>query len=385
MKVTVTKDQIVDGLQNAANVIPTKTGASYLRSMWLEAKNGTLAVMTTDASIEFAGTYPAQVEEEGLVGVQGRHFIDLVRRLPAGEIRLTQEAGGSTLVIEHGKNKKFTTPVSDPDWFQPFSTFPEGGAVALSGDLLQELLDRVIFCIGDSDAADAITCLCLKPVGNGRIDVCGLNGHQFALAGFINDDLAEKLPEGGLLIQKKHLLELKKWLHDDAIELHISEKVLHVRTIDRRESLTLPLAAHTYPDYNLFMDKVRGDNTSTLTLDRKEFMDSLGRIDLHTDNNCAYLTLTPTQIEISAHDKAVGSGNESLEATYNGNISRIAFPSRQLAEILGHFISPMVDMVLTGPEGPCCVSGADDKDYKVIVMPMKISDASFTDDNEGDA
>ena len=72
MKVTVTKDQIVDGLQNAANVIPTRTGASYLRSMWLEAKNGTLAVMTTDASIEFAGTYPAQVEEEGLVGVQGR-------------------------------------------------------------------------------------------------------------------------------------------------------------------------------------------------------------------------------------------------------------------------------------------------------------------------
>ena len=381
MKLTVAKEQIVEGLQKAANVIPSRTGAAYLRSVWLKAENGTVSVMATDANIEFTGTYAASIAEDGLVGVQGRAFIDLVRQLPAGELKLTAEQDSSTLFLEQGK-RKYKLPVNDPAWFQPFFQFPDNDAIEWSGDFLQELLDKVSFCIGDNDAADAITCLCLKPVGDGRIDVCGLNGHQFAIVSFTHDELAARLPEAGLLIQKKHLQELKKWLGSDAIELHISEKVLHLRTMDKRETLTLPIAAYTYPNYNVFMEKVQGDNVSHLSIDRKECMDALGRIAIFTENNCAYLTLHETEMNISAQDKEVGSADESIEAQYKGDIDRIAFPSRQLMEILGHFTSASIEFIFTGVEGPCCISGPDDPEYKVIIMPMKIADTTFYNEEE---
>ena len=39
----------------------------------------------------------------------------------------------------------------------------------------------------------------------GHIEVCGLNGHQFALTRFTHDDLSARLPEDGVLIQRKYV------------------------------------------------------------------------------------------------------------------------------------------------------------------------------------
>ena len=37
MYLTIKKEQIIDGLQKAASVIPSKAGAAYLRSIWMDA------------------------------------------------------------------------------------------------------------------------------------------------------------------------------------------------------------------------------------------------------------------------------------------------------------------------------------------------------------
>ena len=71
MFVKVFRNDIIDGLQKSSAIIPAKTGAAFLRTLWLEAKTGSLRIFSTDSSLEFTGEYSAVVEEEGLVGVQG--------------------------------------------------------------------------------------------------------------------------------------------------------------------------------------------------------------------------------------------------------------------------------------------------------------------------
>ena len=68
MLFTVKKENIIEGLQKAAGIIPTRAGAAYLRSLWIKAEGEVLTIMATDANIEFTGTYPADVKEPGLVG-----------------------------------------------------------------------------------------------------------------------------------------------------------------------------------------------------------------------------------------------------------------------------------------------------------------------------
>lgn len=383
MNITFMKENIVEGLQKAANILPSRTGAAYLRSIWLKAEEGHLAIMATDANIEFMGTYAAEVTQTGLVGVQGRAFVDLVKQLPAGKIHLSIDIESGNLRLEQGK-RKYTLPVNEAVWFQNFSEFPESGAVTWSGDFLQDVLDRVVFCISDDDSMNSIACLYMKSVGNGRIETCGLNGHQFALTGFINDTLATHLPEEGILLQKKYMQELKKWLSNDEIEIAFNEKRVYLRTLDGKESISLPRAIHTYPEYAVFMSKISDDNVTCLYVDRKECIDALGRISIfNTENStCAYLDISSEEMIISAQGQDIGSANEVLDIKYEGTIKRIAFPTRNLMEIFGHFSSNQIEMRLTTVEGPCGIKGNDDAEYTVIIMPMKIEENSYYTEEE---
>jgi DNA polymerase-3 subunit beta len=383
MKLIMTKESIIEGLQKAASIIPARTGAAYLRSLWLKAEGETLVIMSTDANIEFTGQYAATIIQEGLVGVQGRAFVDLVRQLPGGQITLTLDNQFGHLLLEQGR-RKYKLPMNDSTWFQSFSAFPAQNTVSWSADFFQEAIERVSFCISDDDNADAIGCLYMKNVGDGRIESCGLNGHQFALTAFTHDDLAGMLPPEGLLIQKKYVQEMKRWLAGlEEIELSVSEKRLYLRTGDGRESFSLPRSTYSYPDYMSFVSRLSAEGISQLEVDRKECMEALGRLSIFTTDNdrCTYLELSETELTLTAQGQDVGSADERLEVSYQGDIAKIAFPTRNFMEVLGHFTSARVQLSFTAVEGPCGISGKDDADYTVIIMPMKMTDTTYYEED----
>ena len=378
MFLKVYKEDVIEGLQKAASIIPAKTGAAYLRSIWLRAEKNSLHVLATDSNIEFSGSYTAEVLKEGLVGVQGRAFVDLLRKLPSGQITFSVEEGSSNLLVEQGR-RKYKLPTHDTVWFQNFSPFPETGAVVWSADYLAELIEKVGFCIADDESKDAIGCLYMNPSASGYIDACGLNGHQFAMLRFLHDDLHALLPKTGILIQKKYLSELKKWLGAAEIELSLTEKRLFLRTNDKKEMFCLPLSAYQYPDYTNFLSKVENGNASALGIQRKEAEDALERLLIFTtDNNrCTYFDLSGSEVVLSSNGLDVGSATETLDGEYAGDIKKIAFPTRNLLDILAHYQSEKLTMLLTGAEGPCGIKGGDDPEYTVIIMPMKIIEETY--------
>lgn len=374
MNLKVFKEEVIEGLQRAANIIPQRTGAAYLRSIWLKAENNTLELLATDSNIEFRGSYTAEVFEPGLVGVQGRSFVELLRRLPEGQISLKVDDSAPVLHIEQGR-RKYKLPVNDATWFQKFSDFPEEGAVMWAGDFFQEVIDRIIYCIGD-EGADALACLFMKPGANDCIEAAGMNGHQFAMMRFANDDLRALLPQEGILVQKKYLTELKKWLGTDEINVNISNKRLFVRMQNRSESLSLPLSSYQYPDYSVFLSRLNDNDTATLKLNRAEAQNALLRIAIFNSesNRCTYFDLSNREVVLSATGQDIGSASESLDVEYQGGIDKIAFPTNNLLTIMEHYASSELTLTLTGAEGPCGITGTNDADYLVIIMPMKILD-----------
>ena len=374
MLIQIQKEDVIEGLQKAASIIPQKTGAAYLRSIWLRAEGNKLELLSTDSNIEFRGSYTATVKQEGLLGVQGRAFVELIRRLPSGEITLRADEAASVLHIEQGR-RQYKLPTNDKTWFQSFSDFPESGAVMWSGDFLQELIDRVNFCIGE-EGLEAIACMILKPAANEKIEAAGMNGHQFAMVRFSNDELRGLLPPNGILIQKKYLNEMKKWLGIDEIDMNLDEKRLYLRTTDKKESLSLPLSAYQYPDYHTFLARLDAPEVASLEISRGEAQEALQRsLIFNTESNrCTYFQLTPTEVILTAAGQDVGSATETLDVTYHGAVERIAFPTHNLLSLLDHFNSAKLTLSLTGSEGPCGVRGEDDAEYLVIIMPMKILD-----------
>lgn len=388
MYLTVKKEQIIEGLQKAASIIPSKAGAAYLRSIWLQSvktpEGDKLIIMSTDVNIEFTGTYPADIKEEGTAGVNGKAFVELLRRLPGGDISLRLDEEKHILAVEQGR-RSYKLPIVDSVWFQPLPPFPEEGAVLWSGDFFQDIIDKVAFCISDDDSSEGLACLYLKADNTGKVDACGLNGHQFAMVRFINDELAHLIPENGLLIQKKYVNELRKWLGNDEIMLNISERRFHIRTESGSETLSIPRSANfSYPDHLSFLARLSGDDASQLDVDRKEMIDALDRLIIFNNESdrCTYFRFSPEEIELSAQGQEIGSATEHLEGVFSGDLNLIAFPTRSLMDILGHFQSSKIHYVFTGDEGPCGITGYEDTEYTVILMPMKISEASYYTESE---
>ena len=389
MQLTVFRNDIIDGLQKSSGIIPAKTGAAFLRTIWLEAQGSVLRILSTDSSLEFTGQYPAKIKEEGLCGVQGKNFFELVRKLPPGEIGLTLDAASGNLLIKQG-SRRYKLPVSDRNWFQSFAPFPEEGAVMWSGDFLEEIIDRVSYCISDEDTMEAMACLFMRPAATPpKVEVCGLNGHQFSLVGFSEDNIQAMLPPEGILIQKKYVGELRRWLSSAEIELAISQKRLFFRAQVKDESdadsakletFSLPLSYYQYPDYNSFVSKLDTEDVSTLTIDRLELMDALDRVAIFTtDNNrCAYFVFQGSnELSLRSQGQEAGEASETLECTFAGSLPKVAFPTKDITEILGHFHSAKVSFALTGAEGPCGITGEEDPDSLVIIMPMKIVEETY--------
>ena len=379
MNLTVKKEEILEGFLKASSIIPTKTGAAYLRSVWIQAHdNNTITIMATDVNIEFTGNYPAAVKEAGQVGVNGKALIELIRKLPGGEIKLVLDKETNNLLVEQGR-RSYKLPASDPVWFQALPPFPEEGAVLWAGDYFQELLERISFCIHDDDSQEALACLYLKNAGNGKIDACGLNGHQFAMMRFVNDSIADKLPENGLLLQKKYVTEIKKWLASDEIMFNLSERRFHIRNANGTENLSVPRSGFIYPDYMSFLARLNAPDATKLGLKRKECLESLDRLNIFNSDNdkCTYFKLRDNVVTLSAQAQETGSAVEEFDVTYTGSIDKIAFPTKNLMDILGHFQSESLEWTLTGNEGPCSIVGTEDPDYMVLIMPMKIAENNY--------
>lgn len=384
MKITVNRDQIIDGLQKAASIIPMKAPSVSLRSIWLKAEAGSLSIMATDANLEFTGSYPAQIEEPGLIGVHGRAFADLVSRCPSGEMHLSIDEKTATLTLEQGR-RKYRLPTSSPEWFQEFAQWPTEHTVMWTADSLADIIDHVMYCINDDDSRDAMACMFFDPRENGKLNCCGLNGHQFAMMTIINEDISALLGKNGLLIQKKYLADIKKWLGNAEMELNLTEKRLFLRQFESAEMLSIPrFSRNAFPDYNLFLSRLDGTPAARLEVSRKDCLDVMGRfmIFMSESNRCVYFHLRKTDLELSVSGNDNGSGRETMEAEYRGDLKRIAFPNKSLVEILGHFNSPKIEYLFTGEEEACGIRGAEDPGYLVIIMPMRVMDSAVYEDSE---
>jgi len=382
MHVTVTKEEILEGVQKAASIIPAKTGAAFLRTIWMQNSDSTLNIMSTDSKLEFSGSYSVQSRESGLVGVQGRSFYDLLRKLPPGEI--TFRSDEETLLLEQGR-RKYKLPTFDATWFQPFTPFPAESAASWSGSELRHLIDRILFCIAD-DNTDNMHFMKMTPLPDSdKIEVCGLNGHQFAMANLAHSEIHPLLGENGILIAKPYLVELKKWLTDKNIHFTVNQKRLFFTNQNTTEIFSLPLNYDHYPDYNAFFTYFE-DETSRMRVDKEELMDSLERLLIFNTETqrCSYFVFDDQELIIYSQGQDTGEATELLPIEFSGQLDKIIFPTKNVIDVLNHFQSPIVEFQFTSSNGPCKITGDDDSHYLVIIMPVQIDEETYYTDEPMD-
>ena len=104
MKLTITREQLQEGLVAVAASVPAKTTLPILSNILLEATKDGIRLSGTDLDIAVSTTVSASVDQEGAITLPARKLVEIVRELPSAAIRLTA-SGEQRVTIECGRSK----------------------------------------------------------------------------------------------------------------------------------------------------------------------------------------------------------------------------------------------------------------------------------------
>src|SRR5260370_39524850 len=101
MKFSVTKEKLLEGLQQVQNVVSTRTTLPILSNVLLQAAEDEIHLTTTDLDVGVRGSCEAHVDKTGATTLPARRLFSFIRDLPSSEIQVEVD-GKNTPSIRSG-------------------------------------------------------------------------------------------------------------------------------------------------------------------------------------------------------------------------------------------------------------------------------------------
>src|SRR3954466_16310435 len=145
MKFSVTKEKLLEALQQVQNVVSTRTTLPILSNVLLQANGNDVHLTTTDLDVGVRGSFEAEVEKEGATTLPARRLFNIVRELPATEIQI-DVAGKNAASIRSGQS--FFNILGLPEEeFPPLPKFEEAKVVTIRQKELRDGLRKRSYAI----------------------------------------------------------------------------------------------------------------------------------------------------------------------------------------------------------------------------------------------
>src|SRR5205823_12933951 len=129
MNLTITKDQIIAGLQAVQNVVSTRTTLPILSNVLLKAEGNTVEITATDLDVTVACKVEAKVTKPGATTLPVRKLFGIVREL-SGEIEI--ETDDKNISSIRSGSSSFKIHGLGSDEFPPLPKFKDDKKVTIS-------------------------------------------------------------------------------------------------------------------------------------------------------------------------------------------------------------------------------------------------------------
>jgi DNA polymerase-3 subunit beta len=113
MELTIQQSDLAFAAGRALGSVSSKSPLPLLSCVLLEADKSGLRVTGTDLDVTTSVLVPCAVKTAGRVAVGARHFNEVVRKMPKGELQIGM--GGGQCEVRYGGGKGWSRfPVQDP-------------------------------------------------------------------------------------------------------------------------------------------------------------------------------------------------------------------------------------------------------------------------------
>ncbi|HET9464569.1 MAG TPA: DNA polymerase III subunit beta [Gemmatimonadales bacterium] len=370
MKLTITREQLQEGLVAVAASVPAKTTLPILSNILLEATRDGIRLSGTDLDIAVSTTVSASVDQEGAITLPARKLVEIVRELPSAAIRLTA-SGEQRVTIECGRSKFRLLGLPREE----FPAFPavkfEGGWRASSKDL-QKLIAHVAFAASTEES---------RPILNGvlwelradRMRMVATNGHRLARMDVPTS--AAGAATADLIVPPKALEQIRR-LFDADEEVEIARSENHLGFRSSTTQVYTRLIEGPYPNYEQVIPR---ENDKAATADKAALSSALRRMSIVASDQTHRIRVAFSNgsCKLSVQTPDLGEAQEELTVSYEGDPLEIGFNASYLLEILKYMPTDEIRMTFKAPEraATCEPVGWDDPaSYLTLVMPLRLVD-----------
>ncbi len=371
MKLTITREQLQEGLVAVAASVPAKTTLPILSNILLEATKDGIRLSGTDLDISVSTTVSASVDQEGAITLPARKLVEIVRELPSAAIRLTA-SGEQRVTIECGRSR-FKLLGLPREEFPAFPSVKFEGGWRTSSRELQKLIGHVAFAASTEES---------RPILNGvlwelrpeRMRMVATNGHRLARMDVPTVE-ASGASQADLIVPPKALEQIRRLFDtDETVEIARSENHLGFRSSVTH--IYTRLIEGPYPNYEQVIPR---ENDKVATADKSALTAALRRMSIVASDQTHRIRMAFANgsCKLSVQTPDLGEAQEELNVSYEGDPLEIGFNAAYLLEILKYIPTDEVRMTFKAPEraATCEPVGWDDPaSYLALVMPLRLVD-----------
>ena len=369
MNLTISKEQIINGLQAVQGVVSTRTTLPILSNVLLRAENGRLEFTATDLDVTIASAVDASVKKPGASTVPVKRLFGIVRELNNAEIDLAVD-DKNICSIQSGASFYKINGLSAEE-FPPLPQFKEEKKVVLPQETLKGMMKKTSFAVSTDESRYVLNGI-LITLKDHKMTMVATDGRRLALVDE-EVDVGEE-SHGEFIVPAKAVNELNRLLQDKGeVEMRYTENQASFTLKDEKGSSLLIVTKLIEGNYPNYRQVIPAETKERVALVREEFLHALRRAEIMTSekSNSVKLNFDKNRLEITANSPEVGEAKESLAVNYKGREMAIAFNPKYMIDPLNALSNDEVFLELIDELSPGVlkINGP----FLYVVMPMRLS------------
>jgi DNA polymerase-3 subunit beta len=375
MKLSCLQENLNKGLGIVGRAVATKTTLPITNNVLLATDEGRLKLVATNLEMAVSCWIGVKIEDEGEITVPARLLTEFVSSLPSDTISIQLSPQTKTLGL---KCARFEARISgiDAKEFPPIPSVDEGITTTVEVEALRKAIEQVVFAAATEESRPVLTGVCAQFEGK-TLTLAAADGFRLAVYKMpIADEINEKTE---VIIPARTLAELNRLMADEEETVSITLNPEKSQVLFRLKNVELvsQLVQGTFPNYSQIIPQ---SYTTRMIVSVAEFLRATRTASIFARDGSGTVRLiitpgsetNPGKLSVSARSEEIGDDVGEIDATVEGDESKIAFNGKYLIDVLSVLDEAQVALETNNPSSPGLLRPVGTDNYIHVVMPMFI-------------
>ena len=371
MKVICEKEKILKGITSVINGVASKTTMPVLEGILIQTNDNELKLTSYDLEIGIEYVLEAKIEEQGNTVVNATMFSEIIKRLPATEIKITLNENNLLEIECEGSLYKLAT--MNPDEFPELPKINVDNSIEIEQTVLKNMIRKTIFAVSTEENRPIFTG-CLFEVEENKLNVVAVDGYRLAIKSKNIDKVTNNFSS---VIPGKTLNEVNKIISDsfDYVKIGISRNQA-LFEMENCKIVTRLLDG----EFLKYSNTIPKTWETRVKVNKNNIQNCFERILLISSSSIEKEKKYPVKINIEIGKVTIscanqtGDAKEEIYVETEGKELEIGFNPRFFLDALKAIDDEEVYIEFGTNRSPCIIKPVEDGDYIYMILPIKMKE-----------